>query len=490
MPVLKFVRCSDLKTSEKDLSIIDKAIQCARDHDIPVDVIYDLNSAESTIKSAECDNQVIYICFPFKGKVFESLNRKSCRIIGPQCVFSCLLLEVSVPKRLYPVCNVAMLGAVICCSSMKKDDRKVIHELVKLMGGDVTNDFTNSVTHLIAQEVGSKKYQVACARNIPCLLPSWVHIMWEKSQYEHILASSENIIKEHLTPIFKGCTICVSGILNLDKRNSIKLLVNSNGGLYSGELNMKTCTHLLVEQPKGQKYFFARQWKIHCVKLAWLYDCLKEHCWLDESPYKVEHENELSRLPGALQNDKVLNVVDESVLPSNMSRVEALAVKSMSNSKILKSMELDSSTDENVCFKYFDPKIINVDEIILLEQSYTYFDGFKIYLCNITGDLFDICRKIINNAGGFRLNTLNDSITHIVFCLNAPKELRTYIKQLGNHLPHVVSPLWLLDSAKHGEAMPEQGVMFYQVTLLFYISLGNKIKFLDLYIYRYYNSSQ
>ncbi|XP_065649740.1 DNA topoisomerase 2-binding protein 1-A isoform X1 [Hydra vulgaris] len=455
MPMLKFFRCSDLKISVKDLSIIDKAIKCAQDHDIPLDVVYDSKLVDSIINSAECDNQIIYICFPFKGKVFTALNKKSCRIIGPQCVISCLLLEVSVPKRLYPVCNVAMSGTVVCCSSMKKDDRKIIHELVKLMGGDVTNDFTNSVTHLIAQEVGSKKYQVACSRKVPCLLPSWVHFVWDKSQYEHI--HSDNFFKEHMTPIFKGCTICVSGISDIEERNSIKLLVNSNGGLYSGELNMKTCTHLLVEKPQGQKYLFARQWKLHCVKPLWLYDCLKNGCWLDESPYKLENENEMPKISGVLQNDKIVNFLEESVLPSNISRVEALAVRSMSNSKMHKSLDTDSTTEENVLFKYFDPKIINLDEIILSEHPSTYFDGFKIYLCNITGALFDICRKIINNGGGFRLNNFTDSITHIVFSQSAPKELTNYIKELSNHLPYVVSPLWLIDSAKNNQAMPEQG---------------------------------
>ncbi len=39
------------------------------------------------------------------------------------------------------------------------------------------------------------------------------------------------------------------------------------GGRYTGELKFKECTHLIVNAngPKGQKYEFAKKWKIPCV---------------------------------------------------------------------------------------------------------------------------------------------------------------------------------------------------------------------------------
>lgn len=55
-------------------------------------------------------------------------------------------------------------------------------DLVRLMGGRVYLDLNVSVTHLIAGEVGSKKYLVAAGLGKPILLPSWVHACWEKSQ--------------------------------------------------------------------------------------------------------------------------------------------------------------------------------------------------------------------------------------------------------------------------------------------------------------------
>lgn len=57
-----------------------------------------------------------------------------------------------------------------------------VMDLVQLMGGRFYLDLNVSVTHLIAGEVGSKKYLVAASLGKPILLPSWVHACWEKSQ--------------------------------------------------------------------------------------------------------------------------------------------------------------------------------------------------------------------------------------------------------------------------------------------------------------------
>lgn len=53
------------------------------------------------------------------------------------------------------------------------------------MGGRVHRDLNMSVTHLIAGEVGSKKYLVAASLKKPILLPSWVKTLWDKSQQRY-----------------------------------------------------------------------------------------------------------------------------------------------------------------------------------------------------------------------------------------------------------------------------------------------------------------
>lgn len=72
-------------------------------------------------------------------------------------------------------CMYNLCGA---CSCFQSD----VMDLVELMGGRVYRDLNVSVTHLVAGEVGSKKYLVAASLGKPILLPSWVKACWEKCQ--------------------------------------------------------------------------------------------------------------------------------------------------------------------------------------------------------------------------------------------------------------------------------------------------------------------
>jgi len=458
-PCLKFLRFSSGKNAERDLQILDKAANFAESNKIDVKIIKDAENIQELLsKKKDSEDKSLYVCFPFEGKIFENLKEKGYQIVGPQCVLSCLLMEISVPKQSYPICNVAMLGVVACCSSMKKDERQSIHQLVLVMGGLVSSSFTSDVTHLIAKEVGSKKYQVACTNSIPVLLPSWVHETWEKSQYDHILASNLKDSTEYIVPIFKGCTICVTGI-DAMKRDHIKSLISNNGGTYSGELNMKTCTHLLCEQPKGQKYVFAKQWKLHCVYPLWLYDCLKKGHWIEETSYQLEPigSDTKTMSESMMQHSRVQNTFYESNKSrlSMSKRTAEVAAKSLENS-MLKNTG-DEQINSRLKFKTFNATDINLKSFKLPKNNGNYYlDGCKIYLCNKTGLLYDCCRKIINDGGGIRFSSLSDAATHIVLWDTINKDIRKYLTEYEGQLPHVVSPLWLVESCMQGEMKQEK----------------------------------
>ena len=469
-PVLKFLRFSSGQNAEKDLEMIDKASQFAESNEIAIEIIREADEIKTLLSKKSDDNQSIYICFPFEGKIFENLKKKGYRIIGPQCVISCLLLELSVPKQTYPVCNIAMVGVVACCSSMKKEERSSIHELVLVMGGDIATAFTSAVTHLISKEVGSKKYQVAFDRKVPVLLPSWVYSSWEKSKFDHIIASDEKEMKDHYTSIFQGCTICVTGI-NVTKREDIKMLVKKHGGTYSGELNMKTCTHLLVESPHGQKYTFARQWKLHCVSPLWFYECLKQGRWLDEASYRVEPDSDTTSCNSSfIHKSAIQNTFRESIAPTNNRKVSSkaaeLAARSLENSKVVNLAQQDDERTHNLKFKHINSNVIDVKHFKCCESSDFYLDGCKIYLCNVTGDLLDCCRKIINSGGGIRFSAMSETTTHIVIDGQVPSDVKKFLMDHDGPLPNVVSVLWLIDSGKQGEMKIENGNFIISLSVL------------------------
>lgn len=102
------------------------------------------------------------------------------------------------------------------------------------------------VTHVVAGQVGSDKYHVACELRLPVLLPSWVESCWEACLLGNLVSATDQaVLDQHLCRPFTGCTITVTG-LDEGSRSRVKEGCQKNGGNYSGELTKGVCTHLLV----------------------------------------------------------------------------------------------------------------------------------------------------------------------------------------------------------------------------------------------------
>lgn len=63
------------------------------------------------------------------------------------------------------------------------------------------------------------------------------------------------------------------------------------GGTYKGELICGTTTHLVLNEPKGEKFNHARMWKIVVVKSAWIYDSIEAGYCLPETNYVLEQQH-------------------------------------------------------------------------------------------------------------------------------------------------------------------------------------------------------
>jgi len=58
----------------------------------------------------------------------------------------------------------------------------VLHERVQWMLGEASKDFHERVTHLVAGEVGSKKYIVASQLGKAVMTPDWVDAVWDTAR--------------------------------------------------------------------------------------------------------------------------------------------------------------------------------------------------------------------------------------------------------------------------------------------------------------------
>ena len=413
--------------------------------------------------------ETVYVCDPFEGEHFELLKKRKIRIVGPQCILSCLNTMKPLPKVSDPIHNLTMLDVVACCTNVPKSERQKLQTHITMMGGKFVGDFTSAVTHLIAGEVGSKKYQVASNLGKIIVLPSWVYACWEQGAYEHKSAFDKEFSR-YFCPCFKGFTICVTGLL-AEERQQIKTLTTENGGTYSGELNMRTCTHLLVKYPRGEKYEYAKQWKIHCISTRWFYDCIRAGYWLQESPYKLE--------PGDNPRSSELNMsrsrVDmtaQSDLDISVASLKAAQVAA----KVKKGREVQQNTKASIETKP-DNKIKNIEEPTLkirsVKENFTldkisfrnsalFLDGCKIFLCGSSTKSNDILRRLINSGGGMRFNQMSDDITHVVIVDSITREVERFL-QKSEHLPHIVSVHWLVDSFKAGICLREEGKFLHFV---------------------------
>uniref|UniRef100_A0A8C4RPF1 DNA topoisomerase II binding protein 1 n=2 Tax=Erpetoichthys calabaricus TaxID=27687 RepID=A0A8C4RPF1_ERPCA len=380
------------------------------------------------------NDKSLYIFESFGGPAFNHLVKIGCRIVSPLVVLFCLQHQRCVPKAEHPVYNMTMADVTISCTSLEKEARVGI--LVQLMGGRLYRDLNVSVTHLIAGEVGSKKYLVAGTLGKPILLQSWVKTLWEKSQ-NCLFRYSDLSMDEYLCPIFQGCSICVTGLTNIE-RKEVQKLTEKHGGQYTGQLKMNECTHLIVQEPKGQKYECALKWNVYCVSIHWFFNSIDKGFCQDESMYKVEPSEKKQRPntstptgSGTKQNGSVLG----------MSHISNISVSCISESVTASRLE-----NEGEQLDTLDISSFNAPDDLL--------DGCKIYLSGFAGKKHDKLRRLINAGGGVRFNHLNEDVTHIIMAEES-EEVKQFLSRVS-HRPHVVTVKWLIQSFKQMCLLPEE----------------------------------
>lgn len=389
------------------------------------------------------NDQTLYICDTFNGAVFDHLKKLGCRIVGPQVVIFCMHHQQCVPRAEYPVYNMIMSDVVVTCTSMERRKREEVHKYVQMMGGEVFKILNLSVTHLIAGEVGSKKYLVAANLNKPILLPSWIKTIWEKSQENKITKYTDINMDDFKCPIFLGCTICVTGLCSVDRQTIEQLTIN-HGGQYLGYLKMNACTHLIVQEPKGQKYESAKNWNIHCVTPQWFFDSIEKGFCQDASLYRTEPRRETKTMPDTSTPTGQINTVDSRTLSdvSHISNITASCINESIYSTILNSK--------------IEPTVENLEnlDISSFQAPEDLLDGCRIFLCGFSGRKLDKLRRLINSGGGVRFNQLNEDVTHVIVG-EYDDELKQFWDK-STHRPHVVGAKWLLQCFSKGYMLPEE----------------------------------
>ena len=181
------------------------------------------------------------------------------------------------------------------------------------LGATSTSDFTDRVTHLIANSHGGAKYmvcflapqsllsftRVVCARaqdthhdagmgrRSTCRMVTWRRRRRGTSaECHHCLAQTDCTskgISKHRLPIFSGVVLSLSGIEDIHRRFEINRLVTAHQGTYVKDLERPVrVTHLLcsgdteTEKMKyAEKFNKRKEAHIHLVWEEWFWDSLE-----------------------------------------------------------------------------------------------------------------------------------------------------------------------------------------------------------------------
>uniref|UniRef100_A0A4W5N9F8 DNA topoisomerase II binding protein 1 n=1 Tax=Hucho hucho TaxID=62062 RepID=A0A4W5N9F8_9TELE len=430
--VVKFVEVNGRKT---DLAVkAYEAIMALQSEN------YLKNIDEETALQMDHNDKSLFVFSTFSTPAFHHCTKLGCRVVSPLVVLFCLQQQRCVPKAEQPVYNMAMADVTISCTSLDKEARADVMDLVQLMGGRVYRDLNVSVTHLVAGEVGSKKYLVAASLGKPILLPTWVKTCWEKSQ-DSLFRYTDLPIEDYLCPVLCGCTVCVTGLSTVE-RKKVQRLCQLHGASYTGQLKMNECTHLIVSEPSGQKYECARKWNVFCVSLHWLFDSIEKGFCQDESRYTVERGDQEASKPHT-----------STPTGTRKKKEEGASLLGLSHISVNSSMTVNDTALTNATVSRLDtPDPIDALDITVSPAD-DLLDGCKLYLCGLPGMRLEKLRRLVNMAGGLHFNQPSEELTHVVMG-ETDQETKTFLAK-ATHRPHVVTVQWLLDSFSRGSLLSE-----------------------------------
>lgn len=389
--------------------------------------------------------QEVFVCDPFEGKAFAHLTSGfKCVVVGPRCVLSCLYRTEPIPQLPSPIHNTAMRGLVITTTGFERARKEELKSMVERMAGIYSADYHMGITHLVANEVGTKKYQVAVDQEIPIMTGEWVSAVWNavaKDHTQHILATDERFLS-HACPVLYGMVVCVS---QLDRATKLALqgIIEENGGTYSPLLEMSKTSVLIVSAPEGDKYTHACKWRIKCLTPDWIYDSVQRGHALQMENYEVKKR----------KHSTPNNFHPPSMLPSDLSQCSAITgentvLRTSSVDETLELKEPASKERRNSFSKEVSLALEAMESLDLQEaqKAGLFLDGCKIFLSGFSNSHLEKLRRVLNFGGATRFSQLTEAVSHVVIA--KPVEEHLALVSRWSTRPHLVYAHWITESIK------------------------------------------
>ncbi|KAI6099787.1 hypothetical protein F5141DRAFT_1143582 [Pisolithus sp. B1] len=201
--------------------------------------------------------------------------------------------EMAPNASMVDLCPRPFRGVTVCATGQV--DKPTLFKKAFELGAMSNSDFTDKVTHLIANVHGGAKYTCALERKIPIMTPEWInesHSIWLRGDDVDFRES----VSKHRLPVFSGVILSMSGIDDADRCTEISRLFAAEQGLYVKNIERPVkVTHLLcsgdVETDKmryAERFNQRGEASIHIVWEEWFWDCLEFGGRFDERKYHVK----------------------------------------------------------------------------------------------------------------------------------------------------------------------------------------------------------
>lgn len=263
---------------------------------------------------------------------------------------------------------------------------------------------------LLLQVVKSQKYDVAVKKEVPVMTAEWVDQVWERGRHDNVHAVDPQFAR-YRCPALRGLAISVSQLNRKDKE-LLRKSIESHGGTYSPALDMDSTTILIAARPDGDKYRYARKWKIPCLSLDWVFDSIeKGHC-LPTDKYRVDAAPD-SASGAAGSTDRASTPTKADVTPAGLSEVSMCSTILRPQDETITSKVNETAASVTLNNSMFGPAARTVEQLIdqLLDLprvrkagAFLGGEGFecRIFLSGFSESQQEHLRRCIQSAGAHR----------------------------------------------------------------------------------------
>jgi topoisomerase (DNA) II binding protein 1 len=135
----------------------------------------------------------------------------------------------------------------------------------------------------------------------------WITQVWEKGKHDNIHATDPTFTR-YKCPALMGLTLTVSQMGRKEKE-LLKRSIEGHGGTYTGQLDMDLTQILIVSKPEGDKYKYAKKWKIPCISQEWVFDSIEKGYCLHTEGYRIENTRGSTSTPTKVS--RITRVISE-----------------------------------------------------------------------------------------------------------------------------------------------------------------------------------